>query len=52
MLPTSQIRRALSETASMRRIADIPGAEEFASRGALGRRVCREFDLTGTSSAF
>lgn len=46
MLPTSQIRRALSEAASMRRIADIPGAEEFASRGALGRRVCREFGST------
>lgn len=46
MLPTSQIRRALSEAASMRRIADILGAEEFANRGALGRRVCREFGFT------
>lgn len=46
MLPTSQIRRALSVAAPMRRIADIPGAEEIASRGALGRRVCRELGFT------
>ena len=51
MLPTSQIRRALSVAAPMRRIADIPGAEEIASRGALGRRVCRELGLRPGPSA-
>ena len=46
MLPTSQIQRTLNETASIHRVAEILAAEEFASRGALGRRVCREFGFT------
>ena len=43
MLPRSQIQRTLGDAASIERIVEILATEEFASRGALGRRVCEEF---------
>ena len=43
MLPRSRIQRTLGDAASIERIVEILATEEFASRGALARRVREEF---------
>ena len=46
MFPTSRIRGTRSEAVSIRRIADIPATEEFATRRTLDRRFWWEFGFT------
>lgn len=41
----SQIQRTLGTAAAMQRVAGILSREQFASRRALGRRICDEFDF-------
>ena len=45
MRAQSQIRRTLGTAEARQRVADILAREQFASRRALGRRVCEEFDF-------
>ena len=45
MRAQSQIRRTLGTAQARQRVADILAREQFASRRALGRRVCEEFDF-------
>ena len=41
----SQIQRTLGEASAIERVAAILSQEQFDSRGAVGRRVCAEFDF-------
>ncbi|MDE2826716.1 MAG: IS4 family transposase [Bacteroidota bacterium] len=45
MRAQSQIQRTLGSAVAINRIAAILSQEQFDSRGALGRRVCAEFDF-------
>ena len=45
MRAQSQIQRTLGQAVAIERVAALLSQEQFDSRGALGRRVCAEFDF-------
>ncbi|MCY4320436.1 MAG: hypothetical protein OXE76_14920 [Alphaproteobacteria bacterium] len=48
-MPQSQISRRLGGARERARIAAILSQEQFESRSALGRRICREFSFFDTT---
>ena len=45
MRAQSQIQRTLGQAVAIERVAALLSQEQFDSRGALGSRVCAEFDF-------
>ena len=51
-VPPSQILRTLRTPAAQERVGEIVAREQFASRRALGRRVCEEFGFRDSRGAW